>query len=231
MDNNLSTGIPRLDDRLSGGLAPGSLIALVAEPSMQSEALLYEMMEARPTLYMTTLRDPEAVENDLEGTVDEEFFVEYAGESQTLDNDLLKEMTGTRSFTSSFTDVESELDTVYETVGKVDRQLNMIVDPVNPLEEAENKGTYREVLNQLKTTALETGGIGILHCLTHEGSPPFRDLTLTFADIVLDLDLVTLTNDMEYQLTIPKNRGGKPVLEQTSIVVDSNVWIDDSRNI
>ena len=41
----------------------------------------------------------------------------------------------------------------------------------------------------------------------------------------------TMDNELEYQLTIPKNRGGTPVLEETTIVIDSDVWIDESRAI
>lgn len=36
---------------------------------------------------------------------------------------------------------------------------------------------------------------------------------------------------MEYQMTIPKNRGGVPVLDETSIVIDSDIWVDESRTI
>ena len=79
--------------------------------------------------------------------LDGEVFVESVSTRQTMDNELLKQMT-------------------------------------NPLEEAADKHAYREVLNEL-----------------------------------------------EYQLTIPKNRGGTPVLEETTIVIDSDVWIDESRAI
>lgn len=229
--DTLSTGIDTIDRRMSGGIEPGSLVALVAGPTMQSEALLHELIEMRPTLYLTTLREPSAVENDLERLATDEVFVEYAGKSQQMDNEFLKEMTGSRSYTPTFMDDDNVLDTVYEMVREVDERANVILDPVNPLEEAEPRDAYREVLNELKTTVMDTGGVGVLHCITLEDAPALRDVTLTFADVVWELDLVSLSGTMEYQLTIPKNRGGTPVLEETSIVVDSEVWVDDSRNI
>ena len=110
-------------------------------------ALLHTLVGMRPTLYLTTLRGSAAVKADMGSALDGEVFVESVSTRQTMDNELLKQMT-------------------------------------NPLEEAADKHVYREVLNEL-----------------------------------------------EYQLTIPKNRGGTPVLEETTIVIDSDVWIDESRAI
>jgi hypothetical protein len=67
--------------------------------------------------------------------------------------------------------------------------------------------------------------------VTLEDAPPLRDVTLAISDVVFELDLVQLTNEMQYQLTIPKNRGGTPLLEETAVKFDSEVWIDDTRNI
>ena len=230
-EQRLSTGIDAVDRHMSGGIEPGSLIALMAGPTMQSEAILHQLIEMRQTLYLTTLRAATAVEDDLERVSADDVFVEYAGADRTMNNELLREITGSRSYTPSFTNEGTLLDTVYEMVQDVDRQANVILDPVNPLEETDNKSAYAEVLNELKTAILETGGIGILHCITLEEAPRFRDLTLTLADVVWDLKLVSLTNELEYQLTIPKNRGGTPVLDEISIVFENNVWVDESRNI
>lgn len=227
----LSTGIDAVDRHMSGGIEPGSLVALMAGPTMQSEAILHQLIERRQTLYLTTLRSSAAVEEDLERLSADEVYVKYAGADQTMDNELLGKITGSRSYTPSFTNDGTLLDNVYETVQDVDWQANVILDPVNPLEEADNKNAYREVLNELKTGMLETGGIGILHCITLEDAPHFRDLTLTLADVVWDLKLVSLTNKLEYQMTIPKNRGGKPVLDEISLVFENDVWVDESRNI
>jgi KaiC/GvpD/RAD55 family RecA-like ATPase len=227
----LSTGIDAIDRHMSGGIEPGSLVALIAGPTMQSEAILHELIEMRQTLYLTTLRGATAVEEDLERLSTDDVFVEYAGADQTMDNELLGQITGSRSYTPSFTNDGTLLDTVYDFVTDLDQRANVILDPVNPLEETDNKNAYREVLNKLKTTMLDTGGIGILHCITLEDSPPFRDVTLALADTVWELNLVSLTNTMEYQLLIPKNRGGTPVLDDISIVLEKDVWVDESRNI
>jgi KaiC/GvpD/RAD55 family RecA-like ATPase len=231
MGEKLSTGIDAIDRQMAGGIRPGSLLAIVAGPTMQSEALIHKMLEMRPTLYLSTLRRPSAVEDDLSRLPTDEVFVEAASKPQMLDNDRLKELTGTRTYTSSFLNQDKLLDRVYEMVRDVNEQANVVIDSVNPLEETDQKSAYRDVLNELKSTMLETGGVGILHCITLEDSPPFRDVTLTLADVVWELNLASLSNKLEYQMTIPKNRGGAPVLDETSIVIDSDIWVDESRNI
>lgn len=230
MTENLSTGIDGLDRELSGGIEPGSLLSVIAGPATQSDALFHQMIEQRSTLYMTTLRKPEAIEQRLNGTADQ-VFVKDVVEKETMNKEAIKEITGTRGFSSSGKTGAEILDTVYENIDKVDSEMNVILDPVNPLEEVDNKDTYTEVLNTFKSKMLETGGLGVLHCITLDGSPPLRDVTLAISDVVIELELVSGTNKRQYQLNIPKNRGGTPMLEDTEIKFDDNVWVDDTRNI
>ena len=55
--------IDALDRELEGGLPGGSLVAYTAPPASQSELLLQELTAARDTLYMTTERTEDAVED------------------------------------------------------------------------------------------------------------------------------------------------------------------------
>jgi hypothetical protein len=57
-----STGIETLEWRLSGGLEPGSVLAILASPETQSEALLHQLLHERPRCYVTALRRPAAIE-------------------------------------------------------------------------------------------------------------------------------------------------------------------------
>lgn len=252
MGPKLSTGIDGIDRHLSGGLEPGCTVALLASPAMQSERLLHELIAHRPTLYLTTLREPDSVREDLERVANDDVWVEFVGTERPTADERLEHVTTTGdrnavadgqpggvnghrtvsddqdSVTGATSDI---LDTTYETLHSVNQQANVILDPVNPLEESRDRERYREVLNELKSTMLATGGVGVLHCITHRDPPSFRDVTLAIADVVWELDLVSLQNRLEYQLTIPKNRFGPPVLEENSIVFDSRVWVDESRNI
>jgi hypothetical protein len=140
-------------------------------------------------------------------------------------------MTGSGSYTPTLGTSDTIVDSVYELISNIDRDINVIIDPTNPLEESENKDAYRELLNELKSTVLDTGGLGILHCIDHEESPAFRDVTLTISDVVWELELNPKMDELEYELIIPKNRGGHPILEKTTLKMDADIWIDESRRI
>lgn len=229
-ETKLQTGIRKIDRELDGGIEQGSLLSVIAGPATQSEALFQQLIGERPTLYLTTLREPESVEKRLGADSDEVFVKDVRG-SQTMDKEFMKQITGTRSYSMAIDETDDILDVVYETIERVDREMNVILDPINPLEETDQPGVYREVINKFQSKMLETGGIGVLHCVTLEDAPPLRDMTLAISDVVFELDLVHQTNEMQYQLTIPKNRGGTPLLEETAVKFDSEVWIDDTRNI
>lgn len=226
----ISTGIDAIDRELSGGIEPGSLVALVADPAMQSEALLHQIATTQQTLYLTTLRGTTAVENTLDG-FGGDVFVKNVRDEKPMDNEFLKQVTGSRSYTSPLENGDRVLDEVYDTVRRIDRGINVVLDPINPLEETDNTDTYREILNELKSKLLATDGLGVLHCITLDDVPPLRDVTLAISDVVVKLELVQMKNRMEYRLTIPKNRGGTPLLEDTTVVIDSDIWIDESRQI
>jgi len=227
----LSTGMEPIDRQLSGGIKPGSLLAISAGPSTQSEALLQKIIGTRPTLYLTTLRKVEAVEAGLPESLRENVFVKSVAQEQAMDNEFLREVTGSGSYNSTFGSSDSMVDSVYEIISNIDRDINVIIDPTNPLEESENSEVYREVLNELKSRMLETDGLGILHCVQSEASPALRDITLTISDVVWELELTKAMDTLEYELTIPKNRDGMPVLEAITIKFESDVWVDETRTI
>lgn len=230
MSEKLSTGIDDLDRELSGGIEPGSMVSVIAGPATQSEALFHQMIEQRPTLYLSTLREAEAVEQHL-GDLSDDLFVKDVLGDQRMEKESLKKITGTRGYSMSIGTADDILDTVYETIDQIDRPMNVVLDPVNPLEQTDENGVYREVLNKFKSKLMETGSLGVLHCVTLDDVPPLRDVTLAISDVVIEIELASMTNEMQYQLNIPKNRGGVPMLEQTTVKFESEVWIDDTRNI
>jgi KaiC/GvpD/RAD55 family RecA-like ATPase len=231
MNEKISTGMGPVDRQLSGGIRPGSLLAITAGPNTQSESLLHQLIGTRPTLYLTTLRRVEAVESGLPDSVTDNVYVQSVSQEQSMDSEFLREVTGSGSYNPTFSSADSIVDSVYEIVSNIDRDINVIVDPMNPLEETGNSEVYREVLNEIKSTMLETGSLGVLHCITMDGPPVLRDITLTISDMVWELELTASKDELEYKMTIPKNRGGTPVLEKTTIKFDSDVWVDETRRI
>lgn len=231
MNGKISTGMEPIDRQLSGGIRPGNLLAISAGPMTQSEALLYQLIGTRPTLYLTTLREVEAVESGLPDSVTDNVYVQSVSQEQSMDSEFLREVTGSGSYNTTFASSNSIVDSVYEIVSNIDRDINVIVDPMNPLEETGNDEVYREVLNEIKSTMLETDGLGVLHCVTMDRPPALRDVTLMVSDMVWKLELTPSKDELEYKLTIPKNRDGVPVLEKTTLKFESEVWVDETRRI
>lgn len=229
MGTRVSTGIPVLDRRLEGGLRPGTVLAIVTPPATQSEALLCSFMKNRPTLYISTVRRREAVEDALEQVPTSEVRVVYAGDEVPIHNEFLVEMTGDRAASMEFTNEVAGIDDAYEGISGFEREGTIVVDSTNPLERTGQSPAYRALLNELKTCATETGSVGILHCIRLDDHPDFRETTLTLADMVWELDLVSVPNGNEYQLRIPKNRGGKVINDDISLVLGTDVVVDNTQ--
>ena len=234
MGGKLSTGVPALDRRLDGGLHSGDVLAVVAPPATQSQALLYQLMQERPTVYITTLRSGDSIERDIEAVGGETVcHVKEIGNGASMEHELVAELTGSRTYSANTAVKNNPLDELYEIIEQIDQAANVIVDPANKIERSDEREAYAEVLKKLSAKMQETGGVGVFHCVTMDDPPPLRSETLMFADVVWELDIVSTTKDrVEYQLRIPKNRAGKAILEVLSLEIGrQNVYVDDSRAI
>ncbi|MFW6017449.1 MAG: RAD55 family ATPase [Halapricum sp.] len=235
MVGSISTGIAALDRRLGGGLDPGDILALVTPPATQSQTLLYQLMNERPTLYISTLRPQSSVQRDLDkrGGVDAPYRIETTGSRLTMEGELIRELTGSRAYTGNSAVRDNPLDDLYDLIETIDGSVNVIIDPMSPLERGDSREAYNETLSFLSLTLEDTNSLGVLLCHTGDPQPPFRDLTLIVADVVWELDIVSKSKgDIEYQLRVPKNRGGDIITEDLSLEIQGpNVAIDDSRTI
>lgn len=233
MAKELSTGVTGLDRRLEGGLDAGSLLAIVTTPAAQSHALIHELMEERPTRYITTMRSLSAIERELELAFngDASFTVEDVSDTISLDNDALKQLTDSRTYTAAVGSREAVLDDVYEQVQQIEGRTNLVIDAANPLERSGKRNAYQGMLNELKEKALETDSLGVLHCITLDEVPSLRETTLTTADVVWELDIGTVGRNLEFQMQVPKNRTGEAILDEITLKIGREVRIDDSRNI
>ncbi|WP_251343903.1 RAD55 family ATPase [Haloplanus halophilus] len=206
MARRLPTGISVLDRQLDGGIPPGSILLLSADPASQSESLLYEIAAARGTLYVTTVRSEQAVRDAIEryrGGVDR-LSVRDAGDYPPIDN-------ATR------------------LVKDLPENANLLIDVVDPLEDADPT-RYRRFLNELQTHMVNTGSIAVLHAM-HGEETPNRSLTKHMADVVFDLRTDTSGSQIVNRLAIPKFRGGSALEETIKLKLTDGVTIDTSRDI
>ncbi|ELZ23051.1 chromosome partitioning ATPase [Haloterrigena salina JCM 13891] len=184
-DELLGTGVDALDRRLGGGVPPGTVVALTADPASQSEQFLYQTTAARGSLYVTTRRS--------------ERNVDRAIEASTLE-------TGTPTVRRIDGEGAAPFDRFREFLDKLPDGANLLVDTASALERRDREA-YVAFMNDLKDGMVETDGVAVLHCPTRT-VPENREITTHFADVVLELETVSsgADADVEHYLSVPKHR-------------------------
>lgn len=183
-DDLLPTGIDRLDRRLGGGLAPGSIVALTGEPASQSEQFLYGATAPRGTLYLSTERTAANVSRAIESS------------SVESGNPTIRHLSGSEPLEDAATMID-----------KLPDGATLVVDLVDALER-HDRLAYVTFLNELKERMVETGSIAFLHCLDGADRPDNRSTTVHAVDAVFDLQMAVsgIGTDVEHYLSIPKFR-------------------------
>jgi len=206
MNETLDTGIDVLDRKLNGGVPPGSLALLSADPASQSEQFLYELTTPRHTLYLTTARPTDAVESalgDAGGAVD-----------------------GTAIYSLD----ERPLKRAHSLVSDCPRRTTVIIDTVDMLEDTEGSRFLR-FLNSVRGELRTKDGFAVLHGMDGRQVPVQRDITEYLADIIFELSTEVRGESIENRLIVPKFRGGEPFDETVKLELNKRVAIDTSRDI
>jgi KaiC/GvpD/RAD55 family RecA-like ATPase len=206
MADRLPTGITVLDRQLDGGIPPGSIVLLSAEPASQSELFLYELTATRGTLYLTTVRSEQAVQDAI------------GRSSARVGSPTVRDIGG-----------DAPLDGANRLVHDLPESSNLIVDVVDELER-QDRSRYRAFLNNLQIHMMNTGGVAVLHAM-RRSTPDNRVLTEHMADIVFDLHTSVKGSEVENKLAVPKFRGGGALEETIKLKLVDTVTIDTSRDI
>lgn|GEM_PF-233030 len=200
--SRLPTGIDALDEAMGGGVPPGRLVLLVADPGVQSELIVDSVLAQRDSLFVSTDRPDWEVSKDIEPGLG-------SGEVEVRDHTPDSLLSG----------VDSLLD-------ELGTSSNFVLDSVNELELVP-RARYRIFLSDVKRRLFDTGSIGLLTGVTvgHESA---RDLTLRRADIVWRLQTRTVDHRIENRLSVPKFRGGAAVAETVKLELTDEVKVDSS---
>ncbi|MFD1597577.1 DUF7125 family protein [Halobellus rarus] len=207
MADRLSTGVSVLDRQLDGGIPPGSIVLLAADPASQSELFLYELTAVRASLYLTTIRSDQAVKDAIDRAPG------HVGDP------TVRDVGG-----------NAPLDTAHRFVRDLPEGANLIVDVVDVLEETE-PARYRQFLNELQTHMVNTGGLAVLHGMKGDAEPRNRGYTKHMADVVFDLHTKIKGSEIENRLAVPKFRGVQPPEETIKLRLGERVTVDTSRDI
>lgn len=206
-DRSLPTGVDALDRHLRGGVPAGSLTAVTAAPISQSEILLYELAAARRTAYLTTRRVGDSVRRTIHNAVPEPEDVRIV----ELDRD--------RPF-----------EHVYQLSGDLPEGTFLIVDPLDPLERADD-ARFEQLLANVRRQLFDNDSAAFLHCLDGRSVPDRRDVTEYMADIVLDISVEVPNETVKTRLTVPKYRGGPAPVDTLRLELTDEVTVDHSREI
>lgn len=207
MPERLRTGIDVLDQRLGGGVPPGTIAALSAPPASQAELLLYEFTAPRETLYLTLERTELGVSDSLRRTA-----------------------VDTGSPTVQYVADDGRVDHAIELFRDLPERSTVVVDPHSAIER-EGRDDFREFMTQLRLHVIDTDSLAVLHCLGGHEAPPLRDSTEHMADVVFELTTDTAGATIENRLAVPKFRGGRALTETLKLRLTDSVAVDTSRDI
>lgn len=207
MSSRLPTGIDVLDQRLDGGLPPGSIAVLAARPASQAELLLAEFAVPREALYLALERPAAVVSANIERT----------------DAD-----TGEPTVRSI--DADDPIDEALDALDDLPDRSTVVVDPQSVIERAP-RPAFRTFMTGLRRRVDDTGSLAVLHCLDGRDVPPLRDSTEHVADVVFELTTDTTGATVENRLAVPKFRGGRALAETLKLDLTDRVAVDTSRDI
>lgn len=217
MIDRLPTGIDSLDRLLDGGIPSGSMVKLAAPPTSQVEMLIHEMVSARRTVYLTTMRPADTVRKSLE----------LAG--VPTGGVAVKEF-GPATATQAEAEAESLLQDALDVIAEIPPKTNVVVDPVDVFEWAET-GDYVAFLNEFAAVLARTNGVGVLHCLDGRAVSDNRDVTDYVADVVFQLSTDVTDDGIDTRLSVPKFRGRSAPQETVKLDLSGGITVDLSRNI
>lgn len=205
--DRLPTGVDALDRELDGGLPPGSVVAYQAPPASQSELLLYELTNTRPTLYLSTDRAEEAVTDA------------FSRASCPTGDPQIRFVPG-----------DAPLENARRLFRSLGEGANLVIDPMDSLERGD-RNRYQNFLNDLQNHMRNTGSLAVLHCMRGETVPELRMTTEHMADVVFDLRQQFDGTEVETRLAVPKFRGGHALTDTIKLELAGRVRVDTSRDI
>lgn len=236
MSDTHTTGIEYLDRRIGGGIADGSLVALETPPGSQGELLLKEVATTHDSLYLSTTRSDADIRGWLEA--DRGVDVEYAGTDRLIarGGDAVREwITDAVGWSDVHGDDDPrragavQLEAVTTAVVDTHRPC-IVVDPVNPLERADEE-PYQQFLHCLKQRVDGSSGMAFLHVVESASPSDARWLTLQMADEVWRVSVDVRNDHVDYYLSVTKSRHGGVPGKRIKLEMDRSVDIDTSRNI
>ena len=223
----LPTGLLTLDKELDGGLLPGSLVYLMADPMTMGEIFLYQFIQQRPSYYINTERKPEYILNNLKQLgfeVSGIKFIDihdkyYENVSKLLDRGELRDYRVLDFFIKQLEIIEV-------------KEINLIVDTITFFQHLEVKrSNLRELIDKLYDTVKRTEGLGFLYGIKDENRSLLENEVINICDAVFDISLIKKADKTTTELTIPKARDRPIHGNVLKFKIEGGIIMDTSREI
>lgn len=203
----LRTGMPEIDRQLGGGLPAGGITVLEAPPGSQAYLLLQELTSSRGTIWISFARPEAHIQHSLEES------------PATSGECTIKHIKTNR------------VNTVKKLLTAVPDRSNIILDPIEILEESLTSDEYREFLGHLQDHLIERESIAVLYGNREDSVPDGRVTSKYFADVVLEITKRPSGENIEYFLQVPKYRRGECPSSVIKLDLNTRVDVDTSRDI
>lgn len=223
----LPTGLLTLDKELDGGLLPGSLVYLMADPMTMGEIFLYQFIQQRQSYYINTERKSEYILNNLKQLgfeVSGIKFIDihekyYENVSKLLDRGELRDYRVLDFFIKQLEIIEV-------------KEINFIVDTITFFQHLEVKrSNFRELIDKLYDTVKRTEGLGFLYGIKDENRSLLENEVINICDAVFDISLIKKADKTTTELTIPKARDRPIHGNVLKFKIEGGIIMDTSREI
>jgi KaiC/GvpD/RAD55 family RecA-like ATPase len=224
----LSTGLLALDKELEGGLFPGSLIYVKADPMAMAEIFLYHFLEQRPTYYVNTERKPEFILRNLENLGFKTSGVTFID----IHHKYHEKKEGLLDYSGCIKDYRL-LDFLKKQLEAIDAtNVNLIVDTITFFLYMNVKNdNMRRFMDTVYNTTKKLRGLGFLYGLKGGTPSHIENELINLCDVVVDISLVRKNDRTVTELVVPKARD-RPVRGNIlKFKIEKGVIIDTSREI
>jgi KaiC/GvpD/RAD55 family RecA-like ATPase len=223
----LSTGLPTLDKELDGGLLPGSMVYLTADPMTMGEIFLYQFIQERPSYYVSTERKPEHIINNIK-----QFGFEFSGIKFIDIHEKYYEKVGKLLDRGELRDYKV-LDFFIKQLELIDaKEINLIVDTITFFQHLEVKRSkFKELIDIMYETIKRTQGLGFLYGIKSDNRSLIENEVINICDAVFDISLIRKADKTTTELTIPKARDRPIHGNILKFKIEGGIIMDTSREI
>ncbi|MBB6647360.1 DUF7125 family protein [Halobellus ruber] len=181
---SIPTGIDRLDERLDGGVLPGTLFVITLPPGGEYIPLIRDGLKARRAVILTSLKSETLIRKMLERS------------GVGLEDVALAEL-----------DPGKAPETIPATLDTLDSSTSLYVNAADPIEKSVPTDLYVDLMNLVSERLYEVGTTGYLSCY-RDGEPRYnRTVTLNVADFVVEIERVHEAGRLTHRLRVPKANG------------------------